>query len=140
MNIIDKTFMVCVRFLMTLGRFTHLTYKQISVIFNLWIQGIVLLLASITPLAVSICKCDNIVIISMLAVYSIVCTYTIIRILRHYMLPLEEAFDLCVADLLRIAERWERSYNYVNIALFVVLYLMLIGLDIVLTYLLLNNF
>ena len=136
MDIIDKTFMVCVRFLMALGRFTHLTYKQISVIFNLWIQGIVLLLASITPLAISICKDDNIVIISMLAVYSFVCTYTIIRILRHYMLPLEETFDLCVADLLRISARWKRSYNYVNIALFVVLYLVLIVFDTVLTYVL----
>ena len=50
------------------------------------------------------------------------------------MLPMDAAFDLCVADLLRIAEKWHKSYNYVNIALFVVLYLALVLLDILLVY------
>lgn len=133
---IDKLFMVCVKFLMALGRYTHLTYKQISVVFNLWVQGIVLLLASIAPLIVGICQHANIVAIGLLVIYACACTYGILRILRHYMLPMEEAFDLCVADLLRIADKWKRSYNYVNIALFVVLYLVLIVFDTVLTYVL----
>lgn len=121
---------------MALGRYTHLTYKQISVIFNLWIQGIVLLFASIAPLIVGICQHANIVVIGLLAIYACACTYGILRILRHYMLPMDEAFDLCAVDLLRIAARWKRSYNYVNIALFVVLYLVLIGFDTVLMYVL----
>ena len=53
------------------------------------------------------------------------------------MLPLDAAFDLCVADLLHIAAQWNRSYNYVNIALFVVLYLLLIAFDSLLVYILL---
>ncbi len=134
MNIIDKIFLVCVKFLMTLGRCTHLTYKQISVVFNLWVQGIVLLLASITPLVVSIVQNCNVVVIGLLALYALVCAYGILRILHHYMLPMEKAFDLCVADLLRIATQRKRSYNYVNIALFIVLYLVLICFDIVLVY------
>ena len=48
--------------------------------------------------------------------------------------PKNDAFDLFVVDLLRIAEKWHKSYNYVNIALFVVLYLTLVFLDILLVY------
>jgi hypothetical protein len=121
--------MACVRFLEALGRCTHLTYKQISAVFNLWVQGIVLLLASIAPLVVSIVQDDNMAVIGMLAVYALVFSYVILRILHRYMLPADAAFDLCVADLLRIAEKWQRSYNYVNVALFVVLYLALLCLD-----------
>ena len=68
-------------------------------------------------------------VIGMLAVYALVFSYVILRILHRYMLPADAAFDLCVADLLRIAEKWQRSYNYVNVALFVVLYLALLCLD-----------
>ena len=134
---IDKLFIVCVKFLMALGRYTHLTYKQISVMFNLWVQGIVLLLASIAPSIVGICQNANNAIIGLLVIYACVCTYGILRLLHHYMLPMEDAFDLCVADLLRIAKKWKRSYNYVNIALFIVLYLVLIVLDLVLVFVLL---
>ena len=134
---IDKLFIVCVKFLMALGRHTHLTYKQISVVFNLWVQGIVLLLASIAPSIVGICQNANNAIIGLLVIYAYVCTYGILRLLHHYMLPMEDAFDLCVADLLRIANKWKRSYNYVNIALFIVLYLVLIVLDLVLVFVLL---
>ena len=134
---IDKLFIVCVKFLMALGRYTHLTYKQISVVFNLWVQGIVLLLASIAPSIVGICQNANNAIIGLLVIYACVCTYGILRLLHHYMLPMEDAFDLCVADLLRIANKWKRSYNYVNIALFIVLYLVLIVLDLVLVFVLL---
>ena len=136
-NMTDKIFMACVKFLESLGRCTHLTYKQISVIFNLWVQGIVLLLASVAPLVVSIVRGYNIVVIGLLAVYALACAYGIIKILHRYMLPMNAAFDLCVADLFRIAAQWNRSYNYVNIVLFVVLYLLLIGLDSLLIYILL---
>ncbi len=72
-NMTDKIFMACVKFLEVLGKFMHMTYKQISVIFNLWVQGIVLLLASVAPLIVSIVRGYNIVVIGLLAVYASVC-------------------------------------------------------------------
>ncbi len=75
-------------------------------------------------------------VVGLLAVYATACTYSLLGILHHYMLPMEKAFDLYVADLLRIAEKWKRSYNHVNITLFVVFYLVLIGVDSVLVYVL----
>lgn len=135
---IDFLFALCVKFLQWLGARTHLTYKEISVVFNLWVQGVVLLIADIIPLVVGIVKGCGSVTLVLLAIYASVSTLAILKILHHYMLPMDDAFDLCVNDLLRIAAKWNRSYYYVNIAIFVVLYLLLLGLDGLLVYALLR--
>jgi hypothetical protein len=133
---IDSLFMTCVKFLQWLGERTHLTYKEISVVFNLWVQGVVLLIASVAPLAVGIVKGCEIGVVP-LAIYALACALMILKILRHYMMPMDAAFDQCVEDLQRIAMKWKRSYNYVNIAIFVVLYLLLLCFDGLLVYALL---
>ena len=43
-------FGLCVLFLLLLGKLFGLTYKQISVVFNLWVQGAVLALSSFITL------------------------------------------------------------------------------------------
>ncbi len=43
-------FGLCVLFLLLLGKLCGLTYKQISVVFNLWLQGGVLMLSGLLPL------------------------------------------------------------------------------------------
>ena len=133
-SMIDSLFMTCVKFLQWLGERIHLTYKEISVVFNLWVQGVVLLIASVAPLVVGIVKGCEVV---PLAIYALACALVILKILRHYMMPMDAAFDLCVEDLQRIAMKWKRSYNYVNIAIFVVLYLLLLCFDGLLVYALL---
>ena len=42
-------FGLCVLFLLLLGKLVGLTYKQISVVFNLWVQGAVLALSGLAP-------------------------------------------------------------------------------------------
>lgn len=123
----DFLFAVCVKFLRWLSAYSHLTYKEVSVVFNLWIQGIVLLVANIIPLAVGIAKGCGIITLVLLMVYASVSTLTILKILYHYMMPMDDAFDLCVKDLLKIAAKCNRSYNFVNIAIFVVFYLLLLS-------------
>jgi hypothetical protein len=130
---IDSLFMVCVKFLQWLGARTRLTYKEISVVFNLWVQGVVLLIASVAPLVVGLIKGCEVGVVP-LAVYALACSLVILKILRHYMMPMNEAFDLCVEDLQRIAMKWNRSYNYVNIVIFVVIYLLLLCFDGLLVY------
>ena len=136
-NMIDSLFMTCVKFLQWLGARTRLTYEEISVLFNLWVQGVVLLIASVAPLVVGIVKGCEVGVVVPLAVYALVCALVILKILRHYMMPMDAAFDQCVEDLQRIAMKWKRSYNYVNIAIFVVLYLLLLCFDGLLVYALL---
>ena len=49
-------FMLCVGFLLLLGKLCGMTYKQISVVFNLWVQGAVLMLSGLAPAAAGIYK------------------------------------------------------------------------------------
>ena len=53
--IITIPFALCVLFLQGLGKCFRLTYEQISVIFNLWIQGGVLVLSGCLPLYKVLC-------------------------------------------------------------------------------------
>ena len=133
---IDKLFEICVRFLITLGRCTHMTYERISVVFNLWIQGLVLLLASVAPLVAGLVAGSGVPVICALAMYAAICMLVILMLLHRYNLPVNDAFALCEEDLQRLAVRWNRSYMFVNILIFVVLYLLLILLDILLVVIL----
>ena len=59
MMVIDKLFILCVNFLEWLGKMTGFNYKQISVVFNIYIQGGILLVSSCLPLIkVIICGSD----------------------------------------------------------------------------------
>ena len=50
-------------------------------------------------------------------------------------LPFEYAFNLCVNDLESIAKKWNCSYHWVNIVLFVVVYLIMLTNNVLLSYL-----
>lgn len=49
-------FGLCVLFLLLLGKLFGLTYKQISVVFNLWVQGAVLALSGLAPFGIAVYK------------------------------------------------------------------------------------
>ena len=49
-------FGLCVLFLLLLGKLFGLTYKQISVVFNLWVQGAVLTLSGMAPFGIAVYK------------------------------------------------------------------------------------
>lgn len=129
-------FGLCVLFLRLLGMLFGLNYKQISVVFNLWVQGAVLALSGLVPFCVAIYKVweffsvNWLLMTIILALYGLVYVYGFIRMLKHYHLPFDYAFDLCVDDLNWIAKKWHTTYQMVNIIIFVVLYLLLLGLNL----------
>ena len=139
--IITIPFALCVLFLQGLGKCFGLTYKQISVIFNLWIQGGVLVLSGCLPFVHSL-MCPFQApegmrwIIRICALfYALMYLVGFVLMLRHYRLPFNRAFDKCVGDLLHIASVWHCSYHAVNIIIFVILFLLLISLNILLAWL-----
>lgn len=136
LNATDRLFAVCVRFLNALGRCTRLSYKQISVVFNIWLQGIVLLAASVAPLIAAIAAGCKVAVVMPIAVYAATCTTAVIGIMHRYSGSMDDAFDRCATDLLNIAGRCHCSYNCINIILFVVAFLLLIVLDAIITYIL----
>lgn len=138
-------FGLCVMFLLLLGKLFGLTYKQISVVFNLWIQGAFLALSGLAPFGVAIFKViesfsmEWLVLIIVLAIYSMVYVYGFIRMLQHYHLPFDDAFDLCVKDLQWLAKKWHTTYEMVNLLIFVLLFVFLMGLNIFISYYLNQN-
>ena len=115
-------FGLCVLFLLLLGKLFGLTYKQISVVFNLWVQGAVLALSGMAPFGVAVYK--------MLESFSI----AFIKMLQHYHLPFNDAYYLCVRDLKWLARKWHTTYQMVNLLIFILFYLILLGLNILICY------
>ena len=134
-------FAICVGFLMLLGKLCGLTYKQISVVFNLWLQGAVLVLSAILPLVISVIRiCSGftfprLLLVIFLAIYVLIYIWAFQRMLHHYHLPVDRAFDRCVHDLQTLARKRHTSYQAVNLLLFVVGFLLLLSLNLGMSYL-----
>ena len=133
-------FGLCVLFLLLLGKLFGLTYKQISVVFNLWAQGAVLALSGLAPLGVGIYKMLEsfsigwLLLTIILGCYGMGYVYAFIKMLQHYCLPFNDAFDLCVVDLQLLARKWHTTYQMVNLLIFILFYLLLLGLNILICY------
>ena len=133
-------FGLCVLFLLLLGKLFGLTYRQISVVFNLWVQGFVLALSGLAPFGVAIYKMlasfsmGWIVLSIILLGYGVAYVYAFIKMLQHYHLPFDDAFDLCVDDLQWLAAKWHTTYQMVNLLIFILFYLILLGANIFMSY------
>lgn len=128
-------FMLCVGFLLLLGKLCGMTYKQISLVFNLWVQGAVLMLSGLAPAAAAIYKLATggsllwLAVAALLLVYAAVHVFGFVRMLQHYHLPFDRAFDLCVKDLLIWAKKLHTTYEMTNLIIFVLLFLVLIAVN-----------
>lgn len=137
-------FGLCVLFLLLLGKLCGLTYKQISVVFNLWVQGAVLALSGLAPFGVCIYKMLEsfsigwLLLTILLGCYGLVYVHAFIKMLQHYRLPFNAAFDLCVYDLQYLAKKWHTTYQIVNLLIFVLFYLILLALNIFICYYLIS--
>ena len=130
-------FGLCVLFLRLLGKLFGLSYKQISVVFNLWIQGAVLTLSGVLPFVIAITWAPRLfygLLVFIFALYGFAYIYSFVKMLRHYHLPFDYAFDLCVDDLQCLAKKWHSTYQIVNLIIFVVLFLILLGLNLYISF------
>ena len=133
-------FGLCVLFLLLLGKLFGLTYKQISVVFNLWVQGAVLALSGLAPFGITVYKMIGsfsmwwLALSAFLLIYGIAYVNAFTKMLQHYHLPFDAAFDLCVDDLQWLAKKWHTTYQMVNLLIFILFYLILLGLNILICY------
>ena len=133
-------FMICAGFLLLLGKCLGLTYKQISVIFNLYLQGGLLALSGMMPLVAIIWNMlehpSSIGwLLMLLAIfYASIYVVGLVGLLRHYHLPMNYAFDLCVDDLECVASKWHISYHAVNLVIFIGWWLSLVGMNVLISY------
>ena len=129
-------FRICVWFLDLLSNIFHITYQQISVYINLYLQGGALVISTIPVLVIAVVHRNLFgIVISTLNVLLYV--LGVAWMMVHYRLPrnIVFAFNQCVNDLLYLAKEWHISYQQVNIVIFVLIFLVLIMLNIGLCFL-----
>lgn len=138
--IVGVPFGCCALFLLILGTCLGLSYKQISVYFNLYLQGVVLMLSGAMPLVASVYQlyCDVswlncLQVIAMLFYWSIYIV-GLLWMINHYKGSTDYAFDLCVADLRTVAQKWRLSYHTVNLIIFIGWWLALFYINIFVAY------
>jgi len=136
-------FVICTTFLSWLGNRFGMSYKKISVWFNLYLQGGVVVIFSMMPSVASFVRAlnnaslINILLLIFFVCLSIVVTLLYIKMIKHYGNDIDEAFDKCVDELIALAAVFKISYQRVNIIIFVEMFLTLLALCFVLAYLLL---
>lgn len=133
-------FMLCAVFLLLLGKSLGLSYKQISVVFNLYLQGGLLALSGMMPLVAivwNMLEHSNSLywfVMLLTIFYASIYVVGFVGLLQHYYLPMNYAFDLCVNDLECIASKWHISYHAVNLVIFIGWWLSLVGMNVLVSY------
>lgn len=137
-------FGLCVLFLQGLGKLVGLTYTQISVVFNLWLQGAVLMLSGLAPFAALLYaswgqwSVLSVVELVTLLLYGAVYVVAFLLMLNHYFLfaketlriRVEAAYRLCATELDRGAAKIGISYMALNVLVFIVAYLGVLGANV----------
>ena len=136
----SKLFRICQRFLLFLGRAARLSYVEISVIFNLWVQGGLLAISAFIPLIVLLSKgiFTHLILVVVFTIYALLFLTLYILMLVHYKLPFSRAFDSCVEDLQKISSKLHLTYQTVNIIIFVIAFLALLFFNIAITFLIMK--
>ena len=133
-------FSLCVRFLDWLADTLGTTYESISVFFNIYVQGGVMLCiagglafeAVVNIISIGWTTLSIVMMILFAIQISIVCLGFV-----RYRPPLREAFLKCVHDLQSVARICHIPYQVLNIIIFIVLYLAIIGFSV---YLILKTY
>ena len=120
-----------------------LTYKEFCVIGNIYIQGLILVLSALsisTTLVKIVRKKKSTLRIAMLiafVVYALLYVIGFALICRHYAMPLEEAFNLCVQELTSFGQSfYDVGYIGANIIIFVLGWMLLLILNVLINMLL----
>lgn len=140
-KVVTAVFMICVVFLRILGRLTGLSYKQISVCINLYLQGVLLMISGIMPfvaMGINLCKSGititNTLLLLLFMSYGSIYVISYVLMCKHYSGNMDIAFDKCVNDLFIVVDYWKISYYMVNIVIFIIWWLTIIFVNAYLAF------
>lgn len=124
-------FAACCGVMGAVGVAWGLTYKEICVIGNIYLEAGVCLLSALW-LTWSTIKAygrnrtrQHCLLMSVGLLYGMIYLFVFLLICNHYAMPMEKAFDLCYHELLMLASDWHTTYNNVNYLIFILLFLVL---------------
>lgn len=133
-------FGICVLFLQLLGKCLGLNYMQISVYFNLYLQGVVLVCSALLPTMASIIVLSHSMsLLSLLMTFCMISYFSIyfagiVWMFQHYKGDINSSYALCVNDLLNVSRKWHVSYMAVNLIIFIGWWIALFTTNILLAY------
>ena len=127
---LDECFFgACCGILYITGKYLGFTYKEICVIVNIyWEAGLCLLSALwVTWTAIKGFIRRKTLGSGLLMATGIVCGLAYVGgflwICHHYAMSMNDAFDLCYRELMQLAKDYHTTYNNVNYAIFILLFL-----------------
>lgn len=142
---IEWLFDICCKIMSSFGNLIGLSYKEICVIFNLYVQGALWLLTALAPIAALIWKLRKkssvrkVLYLFFAIFYALSCSYLLFIWVDRYTFPLNEGFDICVGDLECLAKVFSTTYEAVNIYVFVLGWIISVGWNLLITKLILND-
>ena len=127
---IDECFFgACCGCLYGLGLILGLSYKEICVIVNIYLESALCLLSVLWVTWISIRRYmrtrtvgSGVLMVGGI-VYGAVGTALFLWICNHYYMPMNDAFDLCYYELIQLAKEYHTSYNNVNYIIFIIFFL-----------------
>ena len=124
-------FAACCGVMGAVGVAWGLTYKEICVIGNIYLEAGVCVLSALwlTWTTIKVYRRNRTILHSLLMsaglLYGMIYLLVFLLICIHYAMPMEKAFDLCYHELLMLASDWHTTYNNVNYLIFIILFLVL---------------
>ena len=130
---LDECFFgACCGILYLTGKYLGFTYKEICVIVNIYLEAGLCLLSALWVTWASI-KCfthrntlGNGLLMATGIIYGIAYIGGFMWLCQHYAMPMNDAFDLCYRELIQLAIDYHTTYNNVNYAIFILLFLVII--------------
>lgn len=123
-NLFLNFFMVCCGVMAYFAWLLDLTYKEFCVIGNIYIQAGVCLLSSLAPLLFCLRTKSGGTKTALSALLALLHVALFVVIGAHYWMPLENGFDLCFKELNQLAATTGTTYVFVNIVIFVLLFIL----------------
>ena len=124
-------FAACCGVMGVVGVAWGLTYKEICVIGNIYLEAGICLMSALwlTWSTIKVYRRNRTILHSLLMsaglLYGMIYLFVFLLICNHYAMPMEKAFDQCYHELLMLASDWNTTYNNVNYLIFILLFLVL---------------
>ncbi len=125
----DCFFGVCCGVLYITGMALGITYKEICVIVNIYLESFLCLLSVLWVTWITIQRfmrtrtLGNGILMTGGIAYGVVGMLLFLWICNHYAMPMNDAFDLWYHELLQLAKEYHTTYNNVNYIIFIIFFL-----------------
>lgn len=129
----ESLFYVCCEIMYTLGNLLGLSFQEVCVIGNIYVQGALLMAAAALPLWYAFKQEKHYVLKATTCINVLCCSALVLYFCFRYAPPLAPSFDRYVEDLMNLAQSWQTTYVVVNIVIFVLWWIASIALNLLAT-------